>query len=88
MIQKEKIIPLPPADILLDILNDKKDASERILQFYESYILGIASEPVYSSDGVKMGIYIDEDLAQDIRLAVVRSLPRLRESVIKKYFCE
>ena len=88
MIKRKKNIPLPPVDIVLSIVNDERDTAQKLLLFYDSYILGVASETAYAFNGAKIGVYIDEDLAQDLRLALIRCIPRLRINILQKYFIE
>ena len=46
----------------------------------------MATEPVYGSDGGFRGYYIDNDLAQELRIALSESLPAAREVLIKRHF--
>lgn len=77
---------VPPADIILDVINDEPQADEVVLKFYDSYILAAAKEPHYSSCGEFIDHIVNPDLAQDMRMALVRCLPSLREAFQKKYF--
>ena len=38
-----------------------------------------------SKDGNRTGYYYDEDLAQELRLALSQALPALRETLIKNH---
>lgn len=77
---------LPNEKMIMDILNGNPDAVESILSFYERYIRKIAMHPVYSQDGRRTGYFYDEDLAQELRVALSRSVPTVRELLIKSHF--
>lgn len=74
-----------PDHIILNILNQAASAENEVLDYYEGYIREVATEPVYSSDGSRSGYYYDEDLAQELRLALAQALPALRETLIKNH---
>lgn len=76
---------LPTAEMILGIINDEPEITEDIIHFYDGYIISLAVRNAYSAEGRQVGYYIDEDLAQDIRLALVESLPKLRQ-ILKKLF--
>ena len=80
--KKKKIIP--PADIILDVINEDTYAEE-ILKFYDKYIISVAKETLYDAEGNYKGVCINEDLAQEIRIAVLNSLPSLRKAFQKKF---
>ena len=84
----KKKTKVPPADIILDVINGKTCADEKILKFYEKYILAAANEPHYNASGEYLGQYVNEDLAQDIRLAIFKCLPSLRKAFQKNFFEE
>ena len=71
--RKKKIIP--PADIILDVIYDAPCAEEKVLKFYDNYINSAAKEAVSG----KEEFVINEDLVQDIRLAVLNALPYFRK---------
>ena len=74
-----------PDNIILNILNQTDDAEDDVLDYYEGYIREVATEPVYSKEGNRTGYYYDEDLAQELRLALSKALPALRETLIKNH---
>lgn len=74
-----------PDSIILSILNQTASAENEILDHYEGYIREVATEPVYSKEGNRTGYYYDEDLAQELRLALAQALPALRETLIKNH---
>lgn len=74
-----------PDHIILNILNEEICAESEIIDHYEGYIREVATEPVYSKEGNRTGYYYDEDLAQELRLALSQALPALRETLIKNY---
>ncbi len=74
-----------PDQIILNILNQAASAESEVLDHYEGYIREVAAEPVYSKDGNRTGFYYDEDLAQELRLALSQALPALRETLIKNH---
>ena len=78
---KRSNIILPDTEIVLGALNDDKKSIERLLDFYDGYIMASAVKSAYSAEGQKIGYYIDEDLAQEIRMSVVKCLPNLRKTV-------
>lgn len=82
--KKRKMI-VPPADIILDVINDEPHAEEYILKFYDSYIIAASKEACYNANGEYIGRVANSDLAQDIRLAVFSCLPDLRKAFYKKF---
>lgn len=78
--RKKNIIP--PADIILDVIYDAPCAAEKVLKFYDNYIKSAAKEPAAGENG----FVINEDLAQEIRLAVFNALPYFRKACRHKYF--
>ena len=72
--------------MILDILNKEPNASEDVVAFYDRYIREMSTDPVYGPDGSRTGYFYDEDLAQELRLALARSLPAVREVLIKRHF--
>lgn len=77
---------LPSEKLVLDILNGETGASEQTVSFYERYIREMATDPVYAADGSRTGYFYDEDLAQELRVALSQSLPAVREVLIKRHF--
>ena len=77
---------LPNAKLALDILNEEPKASGDVVSFYERYIQEMSTDPVYGPDGSRTGYFYDEDLAQELRLALSQSLPTVREVLIKRHF--
>lgn len=81
---KRKSIPLPPINTILDLLNGVSNAETEIIKFYEGYIQMAATEPIYSEDGLYNGMLQNEDLMQEIRIALFKALPILRRNVLQK----
>ena len=77
---------LPGERLVLNILNGESDATEETVSFYERYIREMATDPVYAPDGGRTGYFYDEDLAQELRMALSQSLPAVREVLIKRHF--
>ena len=77
---------LPNEKLILDILNKEPNASEDVVAFYDRYIREMSTDPVYGPDGSRTGYFYDEDLAQELRLALAQSLPAVREVLIKRHF--
>ena len=82
---KRKRRKLPSNDIILHILNEHPNAAEQVAEFYEQYIKEMATDPVYGEDGSRTGFYYDEDLAQELRLALSESLPALRKVLVERH---
>ena len=59
-----------PADILFAILTDQDDQAEQVLDWYDRYIQA-ASQLSFDSQ-------LTEDLAQEMRINLIASLPALR----------
>ncbi len=76
--------PVPPADIILDLLNDVPGTETRIILFYEGYIQAAATEPLYTEDGIYKGIYRNEDLMQEIKMALLKAIPPLKRNILKR----
>lgn len=81
----EKIF-IPPADIILELLNDDPQKDIDFLNFYDGYIHKIAEEPIYTADGGITGYFINEDLVQEIRIEFIKSLKTLRKKLIRNFF--
>ena len=77
---------LPNEKLILDILNKEPKTSENVVAFYDRYIREMSTDPVYGPDDNRTGYFYDEDLAQELRLALAQSLPAVREVLIKRYF--
>lgn len=77
---------LPSEKLVLNIMNNSPGVTEETLSFYEHYIHEVATDPVYAPDGSRTGYFYDEDLAQELRIALSQSLPAVREALIKKHF--
>ena len=86
MKQKNKRCILPNEKLLLKILNREEQAKSEAIDFYERYIKEMATEPVYSKDGTRSGYFYNEDLAQELRMALSACLPALREVLVKRHF--
>ena len=82
--KKRKKIPLP-ADIILDLINDEPRADIRVLNFYEGYILAMAKESKFNANGEFVCSVVNEDLAQELRIALYRSLPKLRRAFFREF---
>lgn len=72
---------VPPADIILGLLNNKKEKEDELLNFYDSYIKA-ASFICLTSLQQNISDY-DEDLAQEMRLNLIKSVPVLRKRIIR-----
>ena len=88
MKRKSKRYILPDERLILSILNRTPGASDEVLTFYDRYIREMATDPVYAADGSRTGYFYDEDLAQELRLALSQSLPAVREVLIKRHFAD
>lgn len=77
---------LPSDNLVLSILNRTPGASDDVLAFYDRYIREMATDPVYAVDGSRTGYFYDEDLAQELRLALSQSLPAVRRMILKSHF--
>lgn len=74
-------VKVPPADIILNLINDTKEADEMLLDYYEGYIITAATLPIYDVNGVCIGYNADHDLMQDMRLNVLKCIPLLRKKL-------
>ena len=74
--------PVPPADLVLDLIRSVPETEDKILSFYESYIRRAAVEPVYTDADCCCGTPLNEDLRQEMRITLVRSLIPLRRKLI------
>ena len=84
---REKMI-IPPADIILALLNDEPQKDIDLLNFYDGYIRATATESVYTADGNRTGYFINEDLVQEIRIEFLKSLSPLRKRLIENILCK
>lgn len=72
-------------NLVLKVINREPSARDEIVGFYDRYIREMATDPVYGSDGSITGYYIDNDLAQELRIALSESLPAARKVLIEKH---
>lgn len=86
--EKSKNTIVPPADIILALLNKDPQNDLDLLEFYDGYIHAAATEPVYTSDGNRAGYFINEDLVQDIKIEFIKSLSPLRKKLIQRILCK
>ena len=75
--------PIPPADLILDLIRSAPETDNKILSLYDPYIGKAAGEPVYADDGCCCGTRLNEDLRQEMRITFVRSLVPLRRKLIR-----
>lgn len=75
--------PVPSADLVLNLIRSAPETDNHFLSFYESYIRKAAVEPVYADDGCYCGTRLNEDLRQEMRITLVRSLIPLRRKLIR-----
>lgn len=85
---RNKKIILPSSKLVLKILNCDDDAKGEVVDFYERYIKEMATEPVYSKDGARKGYFYNEDLAQELRMALSECLPALRKVLVKCHYSD
>ena len=71
---------LPSSEMIMGVLNNEKRVIEEMIQFYDGYILAAEMKPAYSAEGTRVGYYIDEDLAQNVRMDIFKCLPNLRKA--------
>ena len=81
-IEKKKII-VPPADIILNMLNEKPGADLALLDFYGGYIQRASIEPSYTEEEFDNGKRINEDLRLEIEIAFLKGLVSLRHNICK-----
>lgn len=79
---------VPPADVILGLLNDEPRARDELILFYEGYIQVAATEPVYTEEGIYNGMYLNEDLMQEIHLALLKAIPPLKRNIFKRISSE
>ncbi len=75
--------PVPSADLVLNLIRSAPETDNHFLSFYESYIRKASVEPVYADDGCYCGTRLNEDLRQEMRITLVRSLIPLRRKLIR-----
>ena len=75
--------PVPPADLVLNLIRSAPETDDSFLSIYESYIRKAAVEPVYADDGCCCGTRLNEDLRQEMSITLVRSLIPLRRKLIR-----
>lgn len=74
---------MPAADIILDVINGTSDCQEKVLNYYEGYIITAGTFPIYNARGFYSGFYADHDLMQDMRINLYKSVPILRKKLIR-----
>lgn len=78
-----KKIQVPAADIILDVINGTSDCQEKVLNYYEGYIITAGTFSLYDSRGIYCGFYANHDLMQDMRINLYKSVPILRKKLIR-----
>ena len=48
--------PIPPADLILDLIRSAPETDNKILSLYDPYIGKAAVEPVYADDTAILGL--------------------------------
>lgn len=79
--RSQENIPVPPADVILSLLHNEPGTDRKFLDFYGGYIHAAATEPYFTEDGTFCGSVLNEDLLQEIQIAIVMSLPVLRRRI-------
>ena len=74
---------LPP-EIMLDILNQVEGTDLKIIEYYTPYMKKVATKDIYSKDGRFIGRILDEDLLQDMKVEIIKSLPTIRKMLLQK----
>ena len=69
-----------PIEIVLNVLNNEQNADVKLLDFYAPYIGSIGT---VEEDDIT---YVDEDLIQEIKIAVIKAIPKLRKALLNKHF--
>ncbi len=73
---------LPTADMVCRVINNEEHSAEELIDFYDDYINSAArnkSNAYHTNNG------LDEDLAQEIKLEVIKCLPTLRKTFKRKF---
>ncbi len=78
--KEEKTNTKIPIEIVLSVLNNEQNADVKLLDFYTPYISSIGA--IEENDVV----HVDEDLIQEIKIAVIKAIPKLREALVNKHF--
>lgn len=74
-----------PADILLEILNEEYDrVAVRLLKLYEHYMAKIATSSVLDETTGIYIYYLDEDLLEEMRISLFKSIYTFRKNLIQK----
>jgi len=74
-------ITVPKAELLIRLLNGDDSAIIELLDYYDSYITASASIPVLNADGQREGIFVSDDLKQEIIYRILRSIPIIRGKI-------
>ena len=85
MTDDQKDMYLPSSELICAILNEDMSAAEMAYAHYDRYIYAMASEPARTPDGTRTGYFYDEDLAQELRLALCRCLPAVRRVLVEQH---
>lgn len=75
--------PVPPADLVLDLIYSAPETDNKFLSFYEPYIRQASLEHMHAHDGCCCGTRLNEDLRQEILITFVQSLAPLRKKLIR-----
>lgn len=71
------------AELILDLLNNEDRITSEIMNFYSGYIKTAATLNV--CNGEIYGNAFSEDLAQEMRIGLVKSIPIFRRKLLKKH---
>ena len=74
---------LPP-EIMLDILNQVEGTDLKIIEYYTPYMKRIATKEIRSKDGRCIRRILDEDLLQEMKIEIIKSMPAIRRMLLQK----
>jgi len=74
---------LPP-EIMIDILNQVEGTDLKIIEYYTPYMKKLATKNIYSKDGRCIGRILDEDLLQEMKVNIIKSMPAIRRMLLQK----
>ena len=80
--KNEKTDTKLPVEIVLNILNNEPNADVELLEHYNPYIISIGT----ATESENM--LADEDLVQEIKIAILKAIPKLRKVLIDKHLSD
>ena len=83
---KYKAAKLPPADLVLALINGEPKAVEQVIEFYRDYITACARSAINSHSIGRQDIFDEQEMIQEMDLHLVKANFSLRKKMQENVF--